>query len=289
VKLELTFEELFSSPIEVVWHAVTDPRMLGRWLMHNDFEPRPGHKFTLRDPPTATWRGWFECEVLELDPPRRMTWAWHGGMPGEVTTRVIFELHPEGAATRLVLRHVGDATPKQAEATRDGWTRKLASLRHALGPDYARRVAFAAQRDRVFDAIATLDGLRGWWPTPVRGSAARGGELRLGVGCPAEPLVVRIDRFTPPAALRWTCVASAERGDCEGSTVTFELAHRAGEGCELTIRHIGPPHAACGRDAWERVWDRLVRRLVAHVDGGGDASSEPDQRLPASPEPPNTT
>ncbi len=37
---------------------------------------------------------------------------------------------------------------------------------------YARRLIIHAERERVFDAIATVDGPRHWWTTKVTGSAA---------------------------------------------------------------------------------------------------------------------
>lgn len=132
MKLDLQFDEVFSDPIEVVWRAVTDPEVLARWLMDNDFQPRVGHKFTLRESPNAECQGGAACEVLEIDPPSRMVWSWNGGMEGEVPTRVVFELRSEGSGTRLTLRHQGEATPAQGESVRGGWTRKLGALRQAL-------------------------------------------------------------------------------------------------------------------------------------------------------------
>jgi uncharacterized protein YndB with AHSA1/START domain len=135
MKLDLTFDQLIPKPIEAVWRALTDPATLARWLMENDFQPRVGHKFTMREAPAEGCRGSTACEVLELDPPRRMVWSWNGGMDGEVPTRVIFELRAEGAGTRLVLRHEGEATPPQSQSVRGGWTRKMASLSRLLAGD----------------------------------------------------------------------------------------------------------------------------------------------------------
>ena len=43
MRLDLQFDEFFDRPADVVWRAITDPVLLGRWLMENDFEPRVGH------------------------------------------------------------------------------------------------------------------------------------------------------------------------------------------------------------------------------------------------------
>ncbi len=47
----LDFE--LKSPIERVWHALTDSATLSRWMLFksNDFQPVVGHAFQLRDAP----------------------------------------------------------------------------------------------------------------------------------------------------------------------------------------------------------------------------------------------
>jgi uncharacterized protein YndB with AHSA1/START domain len=268
MRLDLQLDELFERPIDAVWRAVTDPRMLARWLMDNDFEPRLGHEFTLRDPPTATWRGWIACRVLEIDPPRRMVWSWDGGMEGEVTTRVVFELHPEGSGTRLVLRHEGEATSERLASLGAGWTRKLAILRHVLGSHYARRVAFGAPRERVFDALATLSGLRGWWTPIVSGSAATGGVLRFAFDGLDEHIVMRVDGAKRPSSVHWSCVVHTRLHDWKDTKVTFDLAARGPEGCELSFQHVGlTPQLDCYADC-ERGWDHFLASLIACVERG---------------------
>jgi uncharacterized protein YndB with AHSA1/START domain len=44
------------------------------------------------------------CEVLELDPPRRMVWSWAGG---NIDTTVTFTLEQTAGGTRLRMHQVG--------------------------------------------------------------------------------------------------------------------------------------------------------------------------------------
>jgi uncharacterized protein YndB with AHSA1/START domain len=44
------------------------------------------------------------CEVLELDPPRRLVYTWTSNM---LDTRVAWRLDAEGTGTRLRLEHTG--------------------------------------------------------------------------------------------------------------------------------------------------------------------------------------
>jgi uncharacterized protein YndB with AHSA1/START domain len=119
-------DEFLAHPPERVWRALTDPAMLGEWLMPNDFEPRVGHRFTFRTQPieAAGFDGVVTCEVLEIDPPRRLRISWRGG-PG-VDTTVTWELAAEGRGTRLFLTHDGfdDTDPAQRNVMRilgGGW------------------------------------------------------------------------------------------------------------------------------------------------------------------------
>ena len=136
MKLDLSFTEHFNAPVENVWRALTDRRMLARWLMDNDFEPRLGARFALwRTDPMPGWRGRVECEVIELEPPTRMVWSWADGARGEVTSRVVFELLEKGTGTRLTLRHIGDADDATARMIRERWPIKLQALASMLGDE----------------------------------------------------------------------------------------------------------------------------------------------------------
>ena len=96
---------LAHSPAKV-WRVLTDSDLLARWLMPNDFRAVPGHRFTFRTTPRPAqgFDGVIHCEVLELDEPRRLRWAWRGG---RLDTVVTWTLVPEGRGTRLFLEHAG--------------------------------------------------------------------------------------------------------------------------------------------------------------------------------------
>ena len=119
-------------PIERVWHALTDPQMIERWLMRTDgYEAKVGARFTLGDAPLAGCRGHVECEVLELSPPRRIVWSWCGA-EDPATTRLVIELEGDEQGTRLRLRHTGESDERTVRKTTGGWTEKLAALDELL-------------------------------------------------------------------------------------------------------------------------------------------------------------
>jgi uncharacterized protein YndB with AHSA1/START domain len=101
---KLVFEVVYPHPPAKVWASLTSSADIAKWMMQNDFEPVVGRKFQLRDKPSLGWSGVTDCEVLELDAPRRMVWAWRSG---RVDTTVTFELEPVPGGTRLRLAHDG--------------------------------------------------------------------------------------------------------------------------------------------------------------------------------------
>ena len=131
MKLEILLVEDYAHPIEKVWMALTDPAALAQWLMVNDFEPRVGKRFTFRGEPSPYWRGWMDCEVLSMEPPRRMIWSWLRS-ESEEPNRVEFQLEPIAGGTRLTLMHTGDTDPAVGGRYSSGWPIKLSQLRSLL-------------------------------------------------------------------------------------------------------------------------------------------------------------
>jgi uncharacterized protein YndB with AHSA1/START domain len=115
---EIRTDSFVAHPPAKVWRALTDPVLLARWLMPNNFEARLGHQFTFRtDPvPAQGFDGVVHCEVLALEPPSLLRISWAGG-PG-LNTTVTWRLTPEGTGTRLLLVHDGfDDTDQHQQAT----------------------------------------------------------------------------------------------------------------------------------------------------------------------------
>jgi len=108
MRRDLAFERTYPHPPERVWLAITDRRALAAWLMENDFEPRVGHRFQFRTHPRPGFDGVIDCEVIEVDEPRRLAYTWRGGRMRRPTT-VTWTLEPVSEGTRLRLTHTGFA------------------------------------------------------------------------------------------------------------------------------------------------------------------------------------
>jgi len=80
--------------------------------MPNNFEPVVGRKFRFHvDPMPGPYPGGSECEVLEVDAPRRLVYSWACLRKDQTKqpplTKVTWTLTPEPGGTRLTLEHSG--------------------------------------------------------------------------------------------------------------------------------------------------------------------------------------
>jgi uncharacterized protein YndB with AHSA1/START domain len=131
----IVVEYQIKRPPAAVWRALTEPQLLARWLMENDIRAEVGHRFTFRAPPIPGWDGVVQCQVLEVDAPRRLRYSWRGGSDDlqgygtRIDTIVTWTLSPtEGEGTLLRLEHAG-FTDKNAFAFENmgkGWRGNLA-------------------------------------------------------------------------------------------------------------------------------------------------------------------
>ena len=123
----MRIEVEYPHPPERVWRALTEPAALREWLMETDFEPELGRRFEFRDPNARGWGGVVDCEIVELEPQRRLAYTWQGD-PQYPQTLVRFTLEPVDAGTRLVLEHTGFTGARGKFLwlmMRLGWGRKL--------------------------------------------------------------------------------------------------------------------------------------------------------------------
>jgi len=124
-------EREFPHPPEKLWRALTQPHLIEEWLMKNDFKPDVGHKFQLRMDAQAGWNGIIDCEVVEIDPNRTLSYTW--GTLG-VGTAVTFMLTPTATGTHLRVEQSGfrrDQAQAYAGAIY-GWKNFLGRLEQVL-------------------------------------------------------------------------------------------------------------------------------------------------------------
>jgi uncharacterized protein YndB with AHSA1/START domain len=97
----------YPHPPAKVWRALTDPALMALWGMRPEgYAPIVGTKFKLVAKPEPGWRGFVECEVLEVREPSLIRYAWIGDEKGKAT-RVTYALAPQAGGTRLTFEQTG--------------------------------------------------------------------------------------------------------------------------------------------------------------------------------------
>jgi uncharacterized protein YndB with AHSA1/START domain len=123
----VVIERVFPQAPEKVWRALTENQLIAQWLMKNDFEPVVGRKFQLRADPVPNWNGIIDCEVLAIDPPKRVSYSW-GTMGMESV--VLFTLTPAEDGTHVRMEHSGFGPDNDAayKGATYGWQNFLGKL-----------------------------------------------------------------------------------------------------------------------------------------------------------------
>jgi uncharacterized protein YndB with AHSA1/START domain len=131
-------ERVMPHPPEKVWRALTQSALLAEFLMPNDFKPVVGHKFNFRSKPMAGWNGIADCEVLIVEPPKRL--AWRQNASGEqaatgLKSVVFWTLTPVEGGTLVRMEHAGFEAKDEMgyQAMRQGWPGVVAGLERVAG------------------------------------------------------------------------------------------------------------------------------------------------------------
>jgi uncharacterized protein YndB with AHSA1/START domain len=117
----IAFDFNLSHPPNKVWRALTDPKLVAQWLLPvTNLKLETGASFKFNAPPQPGWDGTVNCEILDIEPDKRISWRW---VVGELDTVVTFTLTPTASGTLLHLVQSG-FKPSQKQnfgGARYGW------------------------------------------------------------------------------------------------------------------------------------------------------------------------
>ena len=119
----ISFEFDLQHPPQKVWRALTDPALLTEWLLpvlDLKLELEPGVEFTFKTQPYPGWDGTVNCRFIEIEPQRKLSYAWTVPF---LDTVVTFTLTPTETGTRLSLVQTGFKPDQRREfgGARYGW------------------------------------------------------------------------------------------------------------------------------------------------------------------------
>jgi uncharacterized protein YndB with AHSA1/START domain len=120
----ISFEVELKHSTHKVWRALTTPELLAQWLLpvlDQKLELAPGVAFTLATQPQPGWDGTVQCELVEIEAQRKLSYTWRAGT--FIDTVVTFTLAPMDWGTRLSIVQSG-FKPDQKQnfgGARYGW------------------------------------------------------------------------------------------------------------------------------------------------------------------------
>ncbi|MGA8087623.1 MAG: SRPBCC domain-containing protein [Terracidiphilus sp.] len=128
----LVIEREIPHPPEKIWRALTERRLIGEWLMQNDFQPLVGHRFQFRSTPVHGWDGIIDSEVLAIEPNSRLSYGW---TTMGLETVVTWTLTPTATGTHLRMEQSGFPSEEGAnyKGAKYGWTSFIGKLENVVG------------------------------------------------------------------------------------------------------------------------------------------------------------
>jgi uncharacterized protein YndB with AHSA1/START domain len=146
-------------------------------------------------------------------------------------------------------------------------------------PDIRHRVGIAAPQNRVYEMLATKDGLAKFWTRQVEGDARVGGKLRFFFGKPEPSAVMEVVELSPDDRVQWRCV----NGPAEwvGTTITFDLTISGGE-TVLLFTHANWREPVEFMHHCSTKWATVLIGLRSGLEGGVFTAFPDDTRISGS-------
>jgi uncharacterized protein YndB with AHSA1/START domain len=134
----LVVEREMPHPPEKVWRALTQGALIAKWLMQNDFQPVVGHRSNFRATPMPHWNGVVDCEVLAVEPNKRLSYSWNASgaeAAGGLRTVVTWTLTPSKRGVLVRMEQSGFRAEDEANyrGANYGWQKYVAGLERVAG------------------------------------------------------------------------------------------------------------------------------------------------------------
>src|SRR5208282_742989 len=97
-------------------------------------------------------------------------------------------------------------------------------------PDILHRVGINAKAAKVYQALATIGGLRHWWTIETKGITQKGGVIDFGF------CRMKVREAKPGKWVHWECVQGPV--EWQGTEVTFRLVPKQGQ-TFILFKHAG--------------------------------------------------
>ena len=117
---------------------------------------------------------------------------------------------------------------------------------------------------KVFAALATQAGLRGWWTAETNAEERVGGKAEFGFDRRGMVFRMRIEELAPGKRVVWSC--SGDHPEWAGTTLTWDIAAENGS-TVLRFTHGGWKSVTDFCAACNSTWGELMYRLKDFLEG----------------------
>jgi uncharacterized protein YndB with AHSA1/START domain len=132
--------------------------------------------------------------------------------------------------------------------------------------DVVHEISINAPPERVFDAISTTDGIRGWWADDAVYDGKLAGKAQVKFGRPPAALTMETTVFCKDEEILWRCLNGPP--DWIGTNVSWLLESDADGGTRVRLQHSNPRAGAAGPPDQDAIWRELLAGLKQYVEGG---------------------
>jgi uncharacterized protein YndB with AHSA1/START domain len=155
-----------------------------------------------------------------------------------------------------------------------------ANEKEANMPDIIHRIGFKAPPAKVYEAVATSEGLSRWWTDEVQGESRPGGRIEFLFRTPGGDvlgkMVMEVTGQDSPRSVRWRCVDGPP--DWIGTRFTFDLTQMDGQTI-LIFGHRGWAEASESMAHCSMKWAVFLLSLKDYVQTGKGKPSPHDLKI----------
>ena len=132
----------------------------------------------------------------------------------------------------------------------------MAELKHQIPID--------AAPEKVYAALVTQDGLRGWWTADTKADEKVGGKAEFGFDKRGIVFRMNIEKLEPGKQVVWSC--HGDHPEWNGTRLSWELTPQDG-GTTLRFTQSGWEAITDFCASCNSTWGELMYRLKDYVEG----------------------
>jgi uncharacterized protein YndB with AHSA1/START domain len=136
-----------------------------------------------------------------------------------------------------------------------------------MATDLTHRIEIAAPPEKIYHALTTVDGIKGWWTNDVKMDTHAGGKAVFGFMNHSVEFEMRIVHLTPPSLVQWKCVGGSSP-DWIGTTQEFRFEPKAEGETLLKFCHGGWESGGDHCYYCNTTWGHLLVTLKNYCERG---------------------